>query len=123
MADNTNRLAGTAYVTIDGVSSSITGEGTYHCSGTKRETLMGADGYHGYSENPVQGKIGWKGRNSGGLSISALNEASNVTVTLVLANGKTVLGRNMTRVGDAIEVSTDDATFTIDFEGPDVSEI
>jgi hypothetical protein len=122
MADP-NRLAGVASVTIDGRPYNISGEGTYRCSTTKRESLVGQDGYHGYSEMPQPGKISWKGRDSGSLSIAALNEAAGVTVVLVLANGKTVIGSKMTRVGDPIEVNSEDATFTVEFEGGDVVEV
>lgn len=121
MADP-NRLAGVAYVTLNGVSYSISGEGTYRPSGSKRESLTGQDGYHGYSETPTPGKISWKGRDSNHVVISALNESANATVVLELANGKTVIGRNMARVGDPIEVNTEDATFPVEFEGPDVKE-
>lgn len=127
MADSnrldSNRLAGVASVTIDGRPYSITGEGTYRVSGSRREALTGQDGWHGYSEMPTAGAIHWKGRDSGVVSIGALSDASNVTVVLALANGKTVIGRNMVRTGDGpLEVNTEDASFDIMFEGPDVME-
>lgn len=121
MADS-QLLAGTAFVTVDGVPYSIVGQGTYRPSGVKRETLMGQSGVHGYSEMPQPGKISWQGRDSGNLNIQALNQAVNVTVVLSLANGKTVIGRNMWRVGDLIEVNSEDATFNVEFEGNDVNE-
>lgn len=122
MADP-NRLAGVASVTIDGKAYSIAGEGTYRPSGSSRQSLTGQDGYHGYSEMPQPGRISWQGRDSGAVNIAALNEATDATVVLSLANGKTIIGRNMVRVGEqAIEVNTTDATFTVEFEGPDVSE-
>ena len=120
MADP-NRLAGVASVTIDGQAYSISGEGTYRPSGSKRESLMGQDGYHGYSEMPQPGKISWKGRDSGAIDVGALGEAADATVVLSLANGKTIIGRNMARVGEGpIEVNTEDATFSVEFEGPEV---
>lgn len=121
MADQ-NLLAGTASVTIDGAAYSIVGQGSYRPSTSKRETLMGQDGVHGYSEMPQPGKISWQGRDMGTLSIAALNQAANVAVVLTLANGKTVIGRNMWRVGDPIEVNSEDATFSVEFEGADVRE-
>ena len=115
-------LAGTAYVTIDGKSYTIAGEGSYMPSSVSREALIGQDGWHGYSEKPQAGKISWKGRDSGSLSIKQLNEASDATVVLVLINGKTVIGRNMVRTGEPIAVNTEDATFDVEFQGPDVTE-
>lgn len=121
MADP-NRIAGVASVTIDGRAYSIAGEGTYRTSSPTRETLKGQDGVHGYSEMPGAGKISWKGRDSGAVSMGALNAASNVTVVLSLANGKIVIGRNMWRTGEPAEVNTEDGTFSIEFESDDVTE-
>ena len=115
-------LAGTASVTIDGAAYNIAGEGTYATAGPARETLTGQDGPHGFSETQRAGKISWKGRNSGAVSIDALNKAVNVTVVLVLINGKVIIGRNMWRVGEPIDVNTEDATFMVNFESADVTE-
>lgn len=52
MADTSNRLAGTAYVTVDGVSIMVAGQFQYRPSGVERASLVGMDGVHGYSENP-----------------------------------------------------------------------
>lgn len=117
-----NRIAGTASITVDGRAYSIAGEGTYRVSAAKRETLTGQDGVHGYSEMPSAGKISWKGRDSGALSIGALDNAADATVVLSLANGKTIIGRNMWRTGEPIEVNSEDATFTVEFESDDVRE-
>lgn len=122
MATDPQRLAGVATVTIDGQAFSIAGEGTYALSDSTREPLMGQDGYHGYAEKPQPGKISWKGRDSGAVSISALNGTVNATVVLALANGKTIIGSNMTRMGDPIAVNTEDATFDMEFLGPSVKE-
>jgi hypothetical protein len=121
MADS-NRIAGVASVTIDGKSHSIAGSGTYVLSSASREPLIGQDGYHGYKEMPAVGKISWQGRDSGAVSIGTLGNAVDATVVLSLANGKTIIGRNMTRTGDPLTVNTEDATFEVEFTGPDVME-
>lgn len=120
MADNL--IAGFAYITVNGRSHSIAGEGTYRISTNKRETLIGQDGVHGYAEMPTAGMISWKGRDSGSLSVTDLNDATDVTVQLELANGKNIIARNAWRSGDPVEVSSEDATFTVQFESPDVTE-
>jgi hypothetical protein len=52
MAGNTsNRLAGTAYVTVDGVTVMLVGQFKYRPSKVERTTLNGMDGVHGYKEN------------------------------------------------------------------------
>lgn len=123
MAEATNRLAGMAYVTVDGRSVAIAGEGTYRPDSETRETLLGQDGYHGYKAMPAAGRIAWRGRDSGNVSIRDLGANSNTTVVLELANGKTVVGRNMVRVGEPIEVNSEEATYEIAWEGPSVKEI
>lgn len=115
-------IAGWAYVTVDGLSYSIVGEGTYRVSKSKRETMTGQDGVHGYSEVQSPGKISWKGRDSSTLNIGKLNDATNATVVLSLANGKMIIARNAWRVGDPLEVNSEDATFSIEFDSTDVSE-
>ncbi len=121
MADS-NLIAGVMYAMIDGNNYQVTGEGKYRVSADKRETMTGQDGPHGYSGTPQPGMMGWKGRDSSQPLITALNGADNVTVMFELANGKTIVGRNMWRTGDPIEVATEDASFDVEFEGLDVSE-
>jgi hypothetical protein len=122
MPDNANRQAGVCYIAVDGRNYAVAGAGSYRPSSPTRETLMGQDGYHGVKEMPAAGKISWTGRDSGGVSLADLADLANVTVTLELANGKMVIGRNMTRVGEAPTVNTEEATFDIEFEGPSVVE-
>lgn len=117
-----NALAGTAYVTIDGVTYDIAGEGSYTCSSVVREPLQGQNGFHGYSEKPVGGSITWQGRNSSLVSIAALNACVNSTVVLELINGKTVIGQGMFRNGEPIKANTEDGTFDLEFFGANVTE-
>ena len=121
MADTTNRLAGTAYVTVDGVAVALVGELSYKVSTVSRETLTGMDAVHGYSEKPNAGSISGTFRDSAGLSVAGINAMTNSTVTLELANGKTIIGRNMWTV-ETQEVKTGEATLEVKWEGPDVSE-
>ncbi|MBB4863352.1 hypothetical protein HNP46_002199 [Pseudomonas nitritireducens] len=121
MGDNTNRLAGTAYLSIDGATYMLAGDFSYKVSGVSRETLLGMDGVHGYSEKPRQGYIAATLRDSNGLSMADLNDMSNVTVVCELANGKTVIGRNMWAIDDQENKATD-ATIEVKWEGPSVTE-
>lgn len=121
MADTTNRLAGIAYVTVDGVSYMLAGDLAYQVSKISRETLVGQDRVHGYAEKPVPGHISASIRDAGGLSVAAFNAMTNVSVICELANGKTITGRNMWTV-DAQEVKTGEATFEVKWEGFSVEE-
>ncbi|MGI4849557.1 MAG: phage tail tube protein [Janthinobacterium lividum] len=121
MADTTNRLAGIAYLSVDGKNYMVAGDLAYNVSKVTRETMSGQSGVHGYSEKPRPGMISVSLRDSGGLTVADFNAMSNVTVVAELANGKTIIGRNMWTVEDQ-EVKTAEATFEVKFEGLSVEE-
>lgn len=121
MADNTNRLAGTANITVDGKSYMLVGDFEYNPSKVTRESLSGMDGVHGYSEKPRPGSISGTLRDSGGLTVADLNDMTNVTIVTELANGKTVIGRNMWTIEDQTAKSTD-ATIEVKWDGLSVTE-
>jgi hypothetical protein len=121
MADTTNRLAGTAYMSVDGVTYMLVGDFSYKVSGVSRETLKGMDGVHGYSEKPEQGFISATLRDSSNLSLSDLNAMSNVTVVAELANGKTVIGSAMWTT-EQPESKAADATIEMKWESASVTE-
>jgi len=121
MADTTNRLAGVAYLSVDGQSYMLAGEVSYSVSRVKRESLSGPSGVQGYSEMPIPGSISGQFRDAGGLTVAKFNAMTNVSVTVELANGKTIVGRNMWTV-DSQEVKSGEATFDVKFEGFSVEE-
>lgn len=121
MADTTNRLAGVAYVSVDGKNYMLTGQLSYSPSTVIRQTLTGQDRVQGYSEMPHPGSIGGTFRDAGGLTVADFNAMSNVTVVCELANGKTIIGRNMWTT-DAQEVDTEQGSFSVKWEGPLVEE-
>lgn len=121
MADTTNRLAGIAYVTVDGQNYMLAGDLSYRVSAVERSTLTGQDAVHGYEEKPLPGMISGTFRDGGGLTVAQINAMTNVTVVAELANGKTIVGRNMWTV-DSQEVKTQEATFEVKWEGFSVTE-
>lgn len=121
MADTTKRLAGVAYLSVDGQSYMLAGDLSYSVSSISRETLIGQDRVHGYSEKPHAGSISGTLRDAGGLTVADFNAMTNVTVTCELANGKTVIGRNMWTT-DAQEVKTAEGTFEVKWESDSVEE-
>lgn len=116
MANTTNRVAGVAFLSVDGVSYALSGELEYSPALVKRETVSGQDGVHGYKEMPVAPHIAGTIRDMDGLSIASLNAMTSVTVTLQLANGKLVVGRNMWTVEDVVAKSTE-GTVEVRWEG------
>jgi len=116
MADNTNRLAGVAYLTVNGQSYMLAGDLGYSTGKVKRETLVGQDQVHGFAETPRAPFISATLRDAGNLTVNDFNNMTNETVTLELANGKTVIGRNLWTV-EAQEVKTSEGTFEVKWEG------
>lgn len=121
MATN-NMIAGTAYLTIDGRQVQLVGEFGYRPTQLTVETLKGMDGIHGAKGTPEPGMIKATLRDNGAISVQDLGNATDVTVVAVLANGKTIVGRNMWRAGEPLEVNAEEATFSIQWEGADVVE-
>lgn len=116
MADTTNRVAGIAYLSVDGVSYQLSGDLSYSVASVTRETQIGMDGVHGYSEKPYAPFIAATLRDSASLTLADFNAMTNVTLNVELANGKTIVGRNMWTV-EAQEAKAGEATFEVRWEG------
>lgn len=111
-----NRLAGTAYLSINGKNVALVGDFEWESGTVARESLVGMDGVHGFKEKPKAGKISGTIRDAGNVSVAAFNNLIDVTVTCELANGKRVTGRNMWQVGE-LPAKAEDGTFELKFEG------
>lgn len=116
MANNTNRIAGIANITVDGITHLLSGDFTYSPADVARSSLTGQDGVHGYSEMPRAPFISATLRDSSKFTVKDFNAMSDVTIHAELANGKTIIGRNMWTV-DAQEVKTQEGTFEVRWEG------
>jgi hypothetical protein len=115
------RLAGITGLTIDGTAYMVVSDVTWSPARVKRETLVGLDSVHGFSEVPIQGYIEATLRDSSAISVGAFNQMSCVEVLVTLANGKVVGGSNMWNTS-ALEVRAAEGTFQVRFDGADVSE-
>src|SRR5215472_15852845 len=118
---NCERLGGITGVSIDGTSYMVVSDVTWSPARWKRETLVGLDSVHGFSEVPIQGYIEATLRNSGAISVRAFNDMRCVELLVTLANGKVVGGSNMWNTS-ALEVRAQEGTFQVRFDGIDVSE-
>lgn len=114
-------IAGTASMTVNGQSYRVRGSFKYSPSSVKRETVTGMDGVHGFKETPVAPYISATLSDSDGLIVSDLNKQMNVTVVAILANGKTVTGRNMATI-DVQEVDSAEGSLDVRWEGAEVIE-
>lgn len=121
MAINPNRLAGTAFLTVDGQSYMLAGDFEYSPSTVQRESLSGMDFVHGYKEKPQPGHISGTLRDAGNLSVASLNAMTNVTVVAQLANGKVIVGAQMWTV-ESQTSKAEDGTIEVKWEGRSVTE-
>ena len=115
------RLAGITGLTVDGNAYMVVSDVTWSPSSVRRETLVGLDTVHGYSEVPIQGYIEATLRDSGDNSVKAFNQQVCVEVQVTLANGKLVGGASLWTV-NVQEVRAAEGTFVVRWEGVDISE-
>ncbi len=115
-------IAGTAYLSVDSVQHLLRGEFVYDPTRVERETIVGMDGVHGFSEKPAYGSIKGTITDYGNFPVSAFNGMTNVTVTVELINGKVIIGHNMWTVG-RVEVNGTEGSFPVEWQGTSVQEI
>lgn len=117
-----SRIAGVAFITLAGRARALSGEAAYQVSGVVREAVVGQSGFQGYKEKIVPGNITGKFRDGQDVSLTELNGVTDETVILELANGKTVIGRNMFWSGEQPKADAEEAEIEFKFEGPDVTD-
>lgn len=115
-------IAGLATLSVNGRNYLIEGAFKYSPSSRTRESLVGMDGIHGFKETPIAPSMSGTLRDAGGLSVADLNTMTDVTVTAQLANGKTIVGRNMWTTG-VQEVDSVDGKVDVRWEGLEVIEL
>ena len=111
-----NRIAGVAFLKVDGEQFAIRGKFKYVVNTVKRETLVGQDGVHGYKEMPVEPYISGDVSDHPGTRVKRLEDITDATITLELANGKTIMLRNAWWA-DTSEVDTEEGSYPVKFCG------
>ena len=119
MSDSFRRISGAASLTIDGVSFAVVDEPGYRLATVTRESLVSMSSIDGYSEKPIVPYIKANLRDMPGFSVADFEAMTNVTVELVLNNGKVITGQGMWNTV-AQEVNAADAKFSVQFEGDNV---
>lgn len=118
-----NRRAGILYLKKDAQLLDVKGSFTYNLGSAKNEAIVGHDQVHGYKSLPqvpyVEGMI----TDRSNLDVkNDILEVSDATITLELANGKTIVLRNAWYAGDG-NITTEEAEIEIRFEGIQCEEI
>lgn len=116
------RIAGVAYLKVDGNQYPLRGNFTVSPSAVERAGIAGQDYVHGYSELPrvpfIEGDVSLVPE----LSMEDVQAVVDATVTAELANGRTyVLRQAWTRA--ALELNTHDGQVRIRFEGTSCDEL
>lgn len=116
------RIAGVAYVFVDGRQYPLRGNLTISIDTIERTGVAGQDGIHGFTETPRVPWIEGDFSDIGGLSLLTLQAMCDVTVTAELANGKQYVLRNAW-TSTAREFNAADGQATVRFEGMGAEEL
>lgn len=117
-----NRIAGVAYIFVDGRQYPLRGNLTVSIDTVERTGVAGMDGVHGFTEKPRVPFIEGDFSDIGQLSLNTLQNMDDVTVTCELANGKVYVLRNAW-TSTAREFKAVDGQATVRFEGMAGEEI
>lgn len=114
-AGTNNRRAGKIFVKVDGVLQDAKGAFSYGLGHDKRDAIIGSDGVHGYKETPQVPYIEGAITDRADLDLEKLAKQDNVTITLELVNGKTIVLANAWFAGEAT-VGTEEAEISVRWE-------
>ncbi|WP_298214626.1 phage tail tube protein [Acidocella sp.] len=93
-------LGGTAFLKVDGTQYLLRGNWKVQPNNKQRTGVAGGDGVHGYTEKYLVPSIEGDISDMGGLSVQALQNIINSTVTLELVTGKTYVLQSAWYAGD-----------------------
>lgn len=116
------RKGGIIFVKVNGAQYSAKGAFDYNIGQPMREAIVGHDAVHGYSEKPQVPFIEGAFTDDSELSLEALLQISDATVTLELGNEKVIVLRNAWFAGEG-SVNTEEGEISVRFEGMDGEEI
>lgn len=116
-----HRRGGIIFVKVNGMQYDAKGEFTYDLGVSKKEAVVGQEGVHGFKETPKVAFIEGTITDSSTLDMKALRGTVDATVTLQLANGKTVLLREAWEASDG-NVKTGEGEANFRFEGKSADE-
>jgi hypothetical protein len=112
---NEQRRAGLITLKTGGEVQDAKGDFTYNLGIPKREAIIGADGVHGYKETPQVAFIEGAITDRSSLNVGDLALGKDLTITLELANGKTIVLRNAFFAGDG-NVGTGEGEIAVRWE-------
>lgn len=111
------RIGGIIIFKVDGNQFQAKGAFTYNLGVPKKSSVVGHDGGHGYKELPQPSSCEGLITDSSDISIRDIRRLRDVTVTLALANGKTIVLTEAVETSDG-DVTTEEGEAQIRFESP-----
>lgn len=117
-----NAVGGTITLTVAGERMRAKGAFTYNLGRDMKEGVVGADGVHGYKTAPRLPFIEGEVTDHADLDVAAMQDATDVTVVLELANGKGVVLREAWYAGEG-NVQTEEGNIAARWEGLSAEEI
>lgn len=118
------RKGGIIYFQVDGNVFQAKGAFDYSLGRPTKEAIVGHDEVHGYKEMPVAPFIEGEITDSKDLDLAALADTQDATVTLQLANGKTIALRNAWSCNpDGMGGNTEEGAIKVRFEGLSAEEV
>lgn len=118
----TQAVGGIITVRANGAQLRAKGSWSYNLGRPMREAIVGADGVHGYKETPRAAFVEGATTDRGDLDLSALQGLRDATVTLDLANGKTVVLSQAWFAGEGT-ATTEEGEVQVRFEGVQAEEL
>jgi Phage tail tube protein len=116
------RKGGIIQVQVNGVLQDAKGAFTYNLGRPMRSAVVGADGVHGFTEKPQVAFIEGEVTDRGSLDLAALVTTEGATVTLILANGKTIVLRDSWYASEGTG-NTEEGNIGVRFEGKSADEV
>lgn len=117
-----NRVSGIITVKQNGEIHNAKGSFTYNLGRNKNEAVVGADRTHGYKSLPQVAYIEGEITDRQNLDLEQLLTSDGQTITIELANGKTIVLKDAWYAADG-NVETEEANIQYRFEGMSAEEI
>lgn len=109
-----HRRGGLISFNVDGEPYEAKGNFTYNLGRPLREEIVGANSIHGYKSTPQAAMIEGEFTDRKDLDVGKLVELEDVTVTLTLGNGKSVVLREAWFSGEG-NVQTEEGNIAVKF--------
>jgi predicted heme/steroid binding protein len=117
-----SRRAGIIQIAANGVVYDAKGSFSYNLGRPMREAVVGSDTVHGFKETPQVAFIEGEFTDRSDLDLDALVKLENATVTLELANGKTIALTEAWYAGEGTG-NTEEGNIGVRFESNNADEV